>query len=137
MLCGTPSLVVTAGGLSYRNYLDNQPAIPFEQLTQQQQSQVKQALADGDQALEAVRSTRLIEASADAADYFAQAYAIHPRNPAAVAGLKSAADYFVDWWSRQPDQSQALQELQKFQQKSDYYQSYAPLTRAIEKAERR
>lgn len=131
------ALVATAGGLSYRNYLDNQPAVPFEQLTRQQQSQVRQALTDGNQSLEAVRNSELIEASADAADRFADAYAIHPRNPAAVVGLKSAADYFVDWWSQQPDQSRALQELQKFQQKSDYYQSYAPLTRAIEKAEGR
>ena len=128
------ALVATAGGLSYRNYLDKLPAVPFERLTQQQQSQVRQALTEGNQALDYVRNSKLIEASADAADRFADAYVIHPRNPEAIAGLESAANYFIDWWAQQPDQGPALQELKKFQEKSEYYKGYAPLVRAIEKA---
>ena len=135
-LAGTViALVLTAGGLSYRNYLDKLPAVPFERLPQVQQQQVLQALTEGNQALDAVRNSKLIEASADAADSFAAAYAIHPRNPQAVAGLESAADYFIDWWAMQPDQSHALQELKKFLDKSEYYKGYAPLTRAIAKLE--
>jgi hypothetical protein len=135
LVAAVVALVVTAGGLSYRNYLDKLPAVPFERLSQAQQEQVRQALMEGNRALQYVRDNKLIEASADAADRFADAYAIHPRNPEAVAGLDHAADYFIDWWAAQPDQNHALEELKKFRDKSEYYQGYAPLTRAIARLE--
>ena len=129
-------LVLTAGGLTYKNHLDRLPAIPFEQLPEQQRGEVQQALADGNEALRLVRDSHLIEASADAADRFAAAYAIHPRNPQAVAGLEQAAAYFIEYWDSQQDSERALQELRKFQEKSDYYRGYGPLTRALEKNEK-
>jgi serine/threonine protein kinase len=134
-------LLVTASGLTYKNHLDRLPAVPFEQLPQQQREQVQQALADGNEALRLVRDSHLIEASADAADRFAAAYAIHPRNPQAVAGLEQAAAYFIDYWDTQNnqeghDRERALQELKKFQEKSDYYRGYGPLTRALQKTEK-
>jgi serine/threonine protein kinase len=135
LAASTAALLLTAGGLSYRNHLDNLPAVPFESLTQQQQSAFTQAVVDGTEALRFVRDSKLIEASADAADRFADAYAIHPRNPDAVEGLEEAADHFIEWWANNPDQARALAELHKFEAKSDYYKGYAPLQRAIEKRE--
>jgi serine/threonine protein kinase len=131
----TAALLLTAGGLSYRNHLDKLPAVPFESLTQQQQSAFTQAVTDGNEALRFVRDSKLIEASADAADRFADAYAIHPRNPDAVDGLEEAAEHFIEWWSHNPDQDRALIELHKFEAKSDYYKGYAPLQRAIKDRE--
>ena len=131
------TLVLTTAGLSYRNYLDKQPAVPFESLSRQQQSAFLQAVADGNEALSYVRDSRLIEASADAADRFADAYAIHPRNPTAVEGLEDAADEFIAFWQTQSDSQEALAELRKFEAKSDFYQGYAPLQRAIKAREHR
>ncbi|MGH8176810.1 MAG: serine/threonine-protein kinase [Steroidobacter sp.] len=129
------ALVITAGGLSYRNYLDGLPNVPLEQLPHEQQQEVRSALAEGNDALRYVRDSRLIEASADAADRFADAYAIHARNPDAVAGLEAAASYFIEWWEEQPDRERALTELRKFQAKSEFYRGYAPLKRAIKRLE--
>ena len=129
------ALLLTAGGLTYKNYQDRQPSVPLNQLPAAQQQQVRQALAEGNEALRYVRENQLIEATADAADRFADAYAIHVRDPEAVAGLEAAADFFIDWWEQQADKQQAVLELRKFQQKSEYYKGYRPLERAIRRAE--
>lgn len=126
-------LLLTAAGLAYKNHLDNQPAVPFEQLPVAQQLAVQEALDNGNEALLLVRNSHLIEASADAADYFARAYAIHPRNARAVAGLEASAQYFIDYWQQQGDRQRALQELAKFQEKSEYYRGYRPLERALQR----
>jgi Protein kinase domain len=129
-------LIATAGGLAYRNYVDKLPSVPFEALPQAQQVQVRSALAEGQEALRYVREHDLIEASADAADRFAEAYALHPRNPEAIDGLEAAADSFLDWWSEPQDPQRALAELRKFRAKSEYYAGYAPIERAIERLEK-
>jgi hypothetical protein len=131
------ALVLTAAGLSYRNYLNSLPAVPFEALPAEQQAAVRAALSDGAEALRYVRDSGLIEASADAADRFADAYALHPRNPEAVAGLKEAADRFIAYWADRKDPDRALEELRKFRSKSEFYAGYAPLEKAIERYERR
>lgn len=136
LVASVTALLLTAGGLTYKNYQDRQPSVPLSHLPAEQQRQVRQALAEGNEALRYVRENQLIEASADAADRFADAYAIHVRNPDAVAGLEAAADLFIGWWEQQADQQQAVAELRKFQQKSEYYQGYRPLQSAIRRAER-
>jgi serine/threonine protein kinase len=128
-------LAVAAGGLWYQNYREAQPAIPFEQLPEQQRADVLRWLAQGRESLRMAAENKIIEASADAAYEFAEAYRIHPRNPDAVKGLDEAADYFIEWWDSQPDQKAALSELKTFQAKSDYYLKYRPLVSAIEDLE--
>ncbi len=131
-------LAVAAAGLWYQNYRETQPTIPFEQLPDQQRADVQRWLAQGNESLRIVGESKIIEASADAAYEFAEAYRIHPRNPDAVKGLEEAADYFIEWWDAQPDRSAAaLGELKAFQAKSDYYLKYRPLVRAIEDLEER
>jgi len=131
------ALVLTAAGLSYRNYLDSLPAVPLEALPPETQAAVRKALADGDEALRYVREAQLIEATADAADRYADAFTLHPRNRDAVKGLEASADHFIAWWERQQDRERALAELRKFRDKSEYYKGYAPLNEAIERLERR
>jgi hypothetical protein len=125
------ALIATAGGLSYKNYLDALPAVPFEQLSAEQRAEVQMYLSDGREALELVRQRGVVEASADAADMFARAYAIHERNPDAVKGLKEAASDFIAYWRGNPERERAVEELRKFRAKSEYYKGYAPLERAI------
>jgi hypothetical protein len=127
------ALAATAGGLSYKNHLDALPAVPFEQLPAEIQRRVSSDLDEGNDALRVVRDGHVIEASADAADRFADAYALHPRNPDAVKGLEAAAGYFIDWALMQPDRERMQVELAKFRDKSEYYQGYAPLERASRK----
>lgn len=126
------ALLATTGGLSYKNYLDALPAVPFEQLPADQRAEVHRYLSAGQEALDLVREGGVVEASADAAEMFARAYAIHGRNPGAVEGLEAAAAYFIEYWRSNPERDRAVEELSKFQAKSEYYKGYAPLERAIE-----
>jgi serine/threonine protein kinase len=128
-------LVLVAGVLWYRNELELRPAIPFEQLTPAQRQEFRKDVIEGNESLHVVKESKLIQASADAADFFARAYEIHPRNPQAIKGLEQAADYFIGWSNTQPDQEEALRQLRTFQQKSEYYLKYGPLVRAIERRE--
>lgn len=130
-------LSVTAGILWYRNYLQSLPAIPFEQLPVAEQQYIQRALDNGNEALRLVQQSHIIEATADAADSFAEAYEHHPRNPQAAAGLKAAADAFITWADAQPDREVTLTELRSFQAKSVYYAQYGPLERAITRAQTR
>jgi serine/threonine protein kinase len=129
---GVVVLTLLASGLWYRNYLETRPAVPFEQLPPVVQQDVREALRQGNESLAYLERTHDITASADAAEYFANAYALHPRNPDAVAGLERAADEAIAWYEKSPDRNAARDELRKFQQKSEYYQRYGPLVSAID-----
>lgn len=128
-------LSIAAGILSYRNYLQSLPAVPFEQLPAAEQRYIRHALDAGNDALRLVTQSQIIEATADAADNFADAYEHHPRNPQAVAGLEAAAAAFIDWADSQADREGALRELRNFQKKSVYYSHYTPLEKAIARAQ--
>ncbi|HKR36472.1 MAG TPA: serine/threonine-protein kinase [Steroidobacteraceae bacterium] len=130
------ALIATAGGLSYKNHLDALPAVPFEQLPADQRAEVQRYLSEGQQALDLVRQGGVVEASADAAEMFARAYALHERNPDAVKGLEEAAADFIEYWQSNPQRDRAVEELRKFQAKSAYYKGYAPLEQAIEDSSR-
>jgi serine/threonine protein kinase len=125
-------LAVMAALFGYRAYRANLPDIPFDALPTQAQEQIREALNQGRASMDYLRRSHDITASADAAQYFADAYALHPRNPDAVAGLRQAADEAVGWYTHAPDRDVALEELRKFQAKSEYYQNYEPLNEAIE-----
>lgn len=124
-------LLVAAGILWYRNYLDSLPAEPLESLPAQVQRDFMSKIQSGNEALEYVQRTHDVSASADAAQLFADAYSLHEKDPLAVKGLKTAADYAIDWYTRLPDRQMARGELEKFRARSDYYQQYAPLQKAI------
>ncbi len=124
-------LIVAAGILWYRNYLDSLPAEPLESLPAAVQRDFMAKIRSGNEALDYVQRTHDISGSADAAQYFADAYGLHEKDPLAVKGLKASAEYAIDWYTKLPDRQMARTELEKFRAKSDYYQQYGPLQKAI------
>jgi serine/threonine protein kinase len=131
LVAAVATLVLAAGGLWYAKYLDSLPAQPLEQLSEKDQRDFRANVAAGNESLAFMKSAHYIPASADAADLFAAAYRIHPKDPQAVEGLNKAADSAIEWYRQMPDRAQALEELKKFRAKSEYYKNYAPLVRAI------
>lgn len=127
-------LVIAAGILWYRSYLDSLPNVPFGQLPPQVQRDFLDKVRQGNESLGYLRRTHDITASADAAQYFADAYRLHEKDPLAVSGLATAADYAIDWYRKLPDQHEARSELERFRAKSDYYERYGPLQKAIRAA---
>jgi len=127
-------LVIAAGILWYRNYLDSLPNEPLEQLPAQVQRDFLDKVRQGNASLDYLKRTHDITASADAAQYFADAYRLHAKDPQAVSGLATAADYAIEWYRKLPDQHEARAELERFRAKSDYYEQYGPLQKAIRAA---
>jgi len=125
-------LLIAAAGFWYRSYVASGPDIPFNQLPVAQQKAIQAALDDGGRAIDYLQRTQDISGSQDAAYSYARAYALQPRNRAAVAGLEHAADLAIDWYRKQPDRRLALEQLQLFRKKSDFYDTYTPLLDAIE-----
>jgi len=127
-------LVIAAGILWYRSYLDSLPDKPLGLLPQQVQREFLDKVRQGNESLDYLRRTHDITASADAAQYFADAYRLHEKDPLAVSGLAAAADYAIGWYLKLPDQQEARTELERFRAKSDYYRRYRPLQKAIHAA---
>jgi hypothetical protein len=127
-------LVLAAGGLWYRGYRESLPNEPLEQLPAQVQRDFLDKVRQGNESLEYLKRTHDITASADAAQYFADAYRLHAKDPQAVSGLRAAAAYAIDWYGKFPDRAQARTQLERFAGKSDYYERYAPLQKAIRAA---
>jgi hypothetical protein len=91
-------------------------------------------MAQGKEALAYIERTHDPSASQDAAKGFGEAYQLHPRDPQAVRGLKTAADYAIAWYGKYSDKEEALAQLQTFSARSDFYKTYAPMQRAIRAA---
>jgi serine/threonine protein kinase len=127
-------LVLAAGGLWYRGYRESLPNEPLERLPAQVQRDFHDKVRQGNESLEYLKRTHDITASADAAQYFGDAYRLHAKDPQAVNGLRAAADYAIDWYGKFPDRAEARTQLERFAGKSDYYERYAPLQKAIRAA---
>ncbi len=134
LLAAVAVLLLTAGGLEYRSYLQSLPAVPLTSLPLAVQQQFHDKIREGDTSLQYLRSSGDITASADAAEYFAEAYRLHPRDAEAVRGLETAAGYAIGWYSKLPDRHEALRQLKLFRAKSAFYAGYQPLRRAIRDA---
>jgi serine/threonine protein kinase len=125
-------LAIATSILWYRNYLASGPDIPFDELPAPVQREVRKGLDDGEAALNYVERTHEMSGTEEAVAGFDSAYSRHPRNREAVAGLERAADLVIDWYLARPDRLDALQQLQTFQRKSEFYRTYAPLQDAID-----
>jgi serine/threonine protein kinase len=123
-------LALAAGGFWYQAHQAALPSVPFESLSADVQSEFRTHMAN------AAGEWRLVEQgngdeSLNAASEFGKAYALHPRNPDATAGLKKSADYIVKRLQGVTDREARLQELKTVQQLSDFYLNYSPLVAAI------
>jgi len=134
LLAAVAALLLAAAGLAYRSHLQSLPAVPLVSLPLVVQHQFHDRIREGDASLAYLRSSGDITASADAAEYFAEAYQLHPKDPEAVRGLETAANYAIGWYSKLPDRGEALRQLQLFRAKSTFYAGYAPLQHAIHAA---
>jgi hypothetical protein len=126
-------LALVAGVFWYQGYAASRPAVPLEALPAQTQADIKREMSDGDgewrlvqqghgeQILEAVRA-------------YGRAYALHPRDSDAIAGLRKTADYILDRSRAYPDPAERLQMLESVDEASEYYASYKPLRVAIKDA---
>ena len=132
LLAALAAAVIIAGVFGWQAWVDSQPAVPFNSLPPAVQTAFHDRIAQGEQSLAYVAKTGDVSASADAAQFFAEAYAMHPKNREAVRGLEKAADHAIDWFSKREDHAEARAELEKFRDKSDYYTKYAPINDAID-----
>jgi Protein kinase domain len=126
-------LALVAGVFWYQGFAASRPAVPFESLPAQVQTDFKKEMSDGDgewrlvqqgsgeQVLEAVRA-------------YGRAYALHPRDPNAIDGLRRTADYIIERSRSIPDAAERLQMLQSVNEASEYYGGYKPLKAAIQEA---
>ena len=131
LLVVVAGLIVVSGALGYRSYLASLPSEPLSALPIEVQQKFREQVRQGNESLDYRRRTHDLHGSDDAADYFANAYRLHKRDPQAVAGLKTAADDEIDWYLKLPDRQAARTSLENLRAKSEYYQQYAPLRKAI------
>lgn len=90
-LAAIVALVVAAGWLSYRNYIESGPAIAFSALSSEQQTVFREKMAQGDEEWAFFERDGIGIALISAIDLYAEAYRVHPRNRQAVAALERAA----------------------------------------------
>jgi hypothetical protein len=126
-------LALTAGVFWYQARTAAGPAIPFEALSAADQASFQKYMLDGNSEWELVQQGAAGQ-EFDAADQFAKAYLLHPRNPDATAALKRTADYVIDRALREPDKAKRSKYLKALQARSDFYAHYAPLEAAIKQA---
>jgi serine/threonine protein kinase len=127
-------LVIAAGILWYRHYLDSLPNEPLEKLPVNVQQEFLAKIREGNNDLDYLKHTHDVTASQSAAENFADAYRLHQRDPQAVKGLEAAADYAIEGFRTIPDQHEQLAQLKIFRARSDFYQTYKPLQKAIRAA---
>jgi serine/threonine protein kinase len=122
-------LALVAGYLWYQNYLETSPAIPFSQLTPQQQQEFTAAMQDGNEAWQFYTNDHIGDAWISALEQYAAAYDIHPRNREAVAALDTLADTVLEEADGKPELRKAV--AAALQEKSPYYLHYAPVVDAL------
>ena len=125
------ALLLLVGGLWYQNWKAEQPSVAFESLPPAQQAEFARDMTDGDQGfqlLDAAGGTNPTEIAAA----YCNAYAIHPKNPQAVRGLKRVADYALPKFNGIADLAQRRLNLLNLQKTcEEFYSRYEPLVRAL------
>lgn len=140
LLAAAAVSVLVAGGFAYRSYVASGPAVPLAALPADTQSEVRLSLSKAREALDYVQRTNDYSVLDDAVDAFDRAYALHPRNREAVAGLKQTADLAIRWATTQHDPREAARELETLRGHtvgSGFYNQYPPLNRMIERLDQR
>jgi serine/threonine protein kinase len=121
------ALAAVAGYVSYQNYLETSPSIPFHELALEQQRAFRQTMDDGRQAWTFYEREHIDDAWNAAVDQFAEAYRIHPRNREAVAALNKAAKELLAT-AKTDEQRRVL--ARELQERSAHYRSYGPVVEA-------
>jgi hypothetical protein len=122
-------LALVAGYVSYQNYVETSPAIPFAELPSQVQTEFRAKMKEGNDFWVFFENEQQPDAALGAVELYGQAYALHPRNREAVAALKKAADALLALPNLDERSRQAV--AKDLQNKSAFYEKYAPVVDAI------
>lgn len=122
-------LALVAGYVSYQNYVETSPAIPFSELPSQVQTEFRAKMKEGNDFWVFFESEQQPDAALGAVELYGQAYALHPRNREAVAALKKAADALLALPNLDEKTRQAV--AKDLQNKSAFYEKYAPVVDAV------
>jgi serine/threonine protein kinase len=125
LIAAVAVLVAVAGAFAYRAYLASGPAVPFGQLPPAVQAAISKDLTDGQKAME-------LGLYGNAVDRFDDAYALHPRNRDAVAGLNRAAGLAIEEVRAGREGIDELRKLKEQTPKSHYYENDRELDQAIQ-----
>jgi hypothetical protein len=123
-------LALVAGYVSYQNYVETSPAIPFSALPAEDQERFLANMTEGNEAWVFFERDHFTEALNDAAEFYTRAYEIHPRNREAVAGLNKVADALLD--AAGDDAALRKQIATQLQAQSTHYRKYAPVVEATQ-----
>ncbi|MGH8187996.1 MAG: hypothetical protein ACREUC_15660, partial [Steroidobacteraceae bacterium] len=129
-LAAVAVLAVVAGYVSYQNYVETSPAIPFSALPAAQQQDFQRYMTEGNQAWGFFDRERFVEALNDAAEFYSRAYDIHPRNRDAVTGLNNVADALLE--AAGDDATLRKQIAIQLQSQSTHFRKYAPVVDAAQ-----
>lgn len=121
------ALLIAAGWLSYQNYLETGPAIPFSALSAEQQHLFREKMTQGQEEWAFFERDGIGVALISAVDLYAEAYRIHPRNREAVAALERAALALLD---SAEDKTQRRTFALDLQARSEHFRKYAPVVEA-------
>ena len=127
-LAAAAVLAVVAGYVSYQNYVETSPAIPFNELPSQLQADFRGKMKEGDEFWVFFERDHISDAAIQAVTRYGEAYAVHPRNREAVAALRKAADALLAMPGLDAKTRQAL--ATDLQSKSAFYEKYAPVVDA-------
>jgi hypothetical protein len=122
------ALAIAAAYFSYENYRENSPAIAFSELEPARQQEFRRLMQEGDKAWTFFARDKIFDALPSAIAFYADAYAVHPRNREAVAALNRAAQALLD--AAGNDVEKRRQFAQNLQQRSEHFRKYEPVVAA-------
>jgi len=125
LMAASLALALAAGYFAYSSYQEAGPAIAFEQLPLETQQQFKMFMTDGDQLWSFYAKDKNVLALQEAAEQYAAAYQLHPRNRDATRALNKVADAALDATKSNPQQQREF--AQALAERSDYLSKYPPI----------
>lgn len=123
------SVVLVAGGMGYVNYRQAGPDVAFQDLPAETRQRVRQLLDDGAGEWAFFEREGAEFAAWSSLELYAEAYALHPRNREAAAGLDRAADALLRLSS--DDAGRQAQLADALARKSEYLRRYAPVAERL------
>jgi serine/threonine protein kinase len=123
-------LAITAGYLSYENYRETSPSVPFASLPLKIQQEFKAAMEEGDKEWSWYERDGNIFQLQAAAFHYAEAYALHERNRDAVKALRKVADAALT--AAKGDREKLRTTAQFLLDSSEYYRRYEPVVAAAQ-----
>jgi hypothetical protein len=130
LIAATVILAVMAAYLSYQNYREAGPAIVFSELPIARQQEFSAEMQAGNEEWAFYEREGNATQLMSAAEKYAEAYKLHPRNRDAADALRKVADEWLRVAGNDPEKRRAVAETLLAQ--SDFYRRYSPILEASE-----